>query len=400
MLAVSNPLTNKYFLELAEKWRNQTITDDELKELEQWYQQSQDTPIEIPHSFAASEQELSERILKGIKQKAGIETAELQPTNKVISIGINRFRFFKYAAAVLVLASATLYFLSTKKSKTDVLQQNVAKVQEDITPIREGAILTLSNGKQIVLDSTKGNIANEAGVSVINKDGRIVYNQSKTREPESEIFYNIISTPRGKQYQLTLQDGSKIWLNAASSIRFPAVFTGKERRVEITGEAYLEVVHNDAKPFIVSVNNMQVEVLGTHFNINSYNDDGYTKTTLLQGKVRTTSNGRMAILKPGQQAQISQSASEPIKVVDDVDLEEVMAWKNGIFRFNNSNIQSIMKQVERWYDVDVAYQVPTENLNFSGYVGKKENVSQILKIMELTGLVHFKIEGRTITVTR
>lgn len=400
MLAVLNSLPDKYFLELAEKWRSQTITDNELNELEQWYNKNQDNVIEIPYSFATSEQELSERILKVIKQKAGIEITERQSKSKVIPFVINRFSFFKYAAAVLILVSTILYFSYPQKSKTEERQQSIAKVHADLNPPTEGATLTLSNGKQIVLDNTKGNIANEGGVLVINNDGSVTYHQPKTQNDKSEILYNTISTPRGRQYHLTLQDGSRIWLNAASSIRFPAIFTGKERTVEITGEAYLEVVHNNEKPFIVSVNNMQVEVLGTHFNINSYCDDGYMKTTLLQGKVRTTSNGRMAVLKPGQQAQISQSASEPIKIITDADLEEVMAWKNGIFRFNNSNIQSIMKQVERWYDVDVEYQVPTENLNFSGYVGKKENVSQILKMMELTGLVHFKIEGRIITVTK
>ena len=399
---MSNSLPDKYFLELAEKWRNRTITKDELKELEQWYQQNQNEPIEIPNSFAASEQEHGERILRAIKQRAGIKAAELQSTDRQEAIAMRRSIFFKYAAAVvvLILTSTVLYLLYTDKSKTEVLQHNVAKIQEDIIPLRQGAVLTLSNGKQIVLDSTKGNIANEGGVSIVNRDGSVVYDQAKARSLKAEIVYNTISTPKGRQYQLTLQDGSKVWLNAASSVRFPTVFTGKDRILEITGEVYFEVVHNNAKPFIVSVNDMQVEVLGTHFNINSYNDNGYTKTTLLEGKVRVTSKGNIAVLKPGQQAQVNPLTSQPINVVNDVDLEEVMAWKNGIFRFNNSNIQSIMKQVERWYDVDVVYQVPTDNLNFSGYVGKKESVSQILKIMELTGLVHFKIEGRTITVTK
>jgi hypothetical protein len=397
---VSNPLPDTYFLELAEKWRNQTITDDELRKLEQWYNQNQDETIEIPYSFASSEKELSERILYAIKQKAGIEAVESEPSDRVITIRKYWSPFFKYAAVVLILSCTILYFLNTKPSKTEVSQQNVEGVREDIVPLTEGAILTLSNGTQILLDSVKGKIANEGGISVINKDGSVVYDQYKNQQPKSEILYNTISTPKGKQYQLTLQDGSKVWLNAASSIRFPNAFTGKDRRVEITGEAYLEVAHNVAIPFIVSVDNMQVEVLGTRFDINSYNDDGYTKTTLIQGKVRTVSNGKIAVLKPGQQAQISQSSGEPIKIVEDVDLEEVMAWRDGIFRFKNSNIQSIMKQVERWYDVNVEYKVPTENLNFSGYVGKKEDVSQILKIMELTGLVHFKIEGRTIVVTK
>lgn len=179
---MSNPLHDKYFLELAEKWRNQTITDDELKELEQWYKQDQDNTIEIPHSFAASEQELSERILKAIKQKAGIDPLELQATTNVIPIKKYPFRFFKYAAAVLILTSAILYFLYTGKPKAQAPQQSTANVQEEILPPTAGAVLTLSNGKRIVLDTAKGHIANEGGVSVVNKDGSVVYSQPKTHD--------------------------------------------------------------------------------------------------------------------------------------------------------------------------------------------------------------------------
>jgi transmembrane sensor len=400
MLAVSEPMPDKYFLELAEKWSKQTITEGELKELEQWYQQNQDQPIEVPQTFAASEQELGDRILNAIRQKAGIQTRTDLLADKATSTRIARIRFLKYAAAVLIFASSIIYVLNSKKPKSEVKGSPVARAAEEIVPPSQGAILTLSSGKQIILDDRRGTVANEGGVSVISKNGGVVYDQKNTIGPKSEILYNTVSTPRGRQYQLTLEDGTKIWLNAASSVRFPAVFSNKDRRVEVTGEAYLEVVHNDAKPFIVTVNNMQVEVLGTRFNVNSYNDDGFTKTTLLQGKVKASNNAAIAILKPGQQAMAGQYSDGTIKVVDDIDLEEVMAWKNGIFRFNNSNIRSIMKQVERWYDVDVIYQVSTEDLDFSGYVGKKEDVSQILKIMELTGLVHFKIQGRTIVVTK
>jgi transmembrane sensor len=400
MLAVAKPVADKYFLELAEKWRNQTITDGELKELELWYQQHQDQPVEIPHTFAASEQELGSRILNAIRQNSGIQTDEVLSTGKTMSVKMARMQYLKYAAAVVIFASAILYVLSSQKARREAIRQPVSRIKQEIVPPSQGAILTLSNGKQIVLDDIKGTVANEGGVSVINKAGSVVYDQQNINGSKTDILYNTVSTPRGRQYQLTLEDGTKIWLNAASSVRFPAVFANKERRVEVTGEAYLEVAHKASKPFIVSVNDMEVEVLGTRFNVNSYNDDGFTKTTLLEGKVKAFNNGAIATLKPGQQALASQSINGAIKVVDDIDLDEVMAWKDGIFRFNNSNIRWIMKQVERWYDVDVIYQVPTENLDFSGYVGKKENVSQILKIMELTGLVHFKIDGRTIIATK
>jgi ferric-dicitrate binding protein FerR (iron transport regulator) len=205
-----------------------------------------------------------------------------------------------------------------------------------------------------------------------------------------------MSTPKGRQYSLLLGDGSKVWLNAASSIKFPTAFTGSTRVVEITGEAYFEVAHDAAKPFIVSVNDMQVEVLGTHFNINSYSDEPEIKTTLLEGKVRVTRGGSIGILKPGQQASVN-SANE-LKI-EDADVDAVMAWKTGVFDFRSLELPEIMRQIARWYDLDVKYEGEPGHEKFSGIVSRKSNVSQVLKIMESAG-VKFRINNKEITVLK
>jgi ferric-dicitrate binding protein FerR (iron transport regulator) len=181
-------------------------------------------------------------------------------------------------------------------------------------------------------------------------------------------------------------------------VRYPVAFIGSDRKVEITGEAYFEVTHDARKPFIVSKGETSVTVLGTHFNVNAYDDEDALRVTLLEGSVKVSANNNSVTIKPNEQAVIKSNA--PLTIDHSVDVEQVMAWKNGLFRFNNTNILSIMQQVKRWYDVDVVYEIPTQNLNFSGFVGRKENVSQLLKIMELTGLVRFKVEGKKITVIK
>jgi ferric-dicitrate binding protein FerR (iron transport regulator) len=212
----------------------------------------------------------------------------------------------------------------------------------------------------------------------------------------TEVLYNTVSTPRGGQYQLTLSDGSKVWLNASSSLRFPTAFPGTERRVEITGEAYFEVAGNESKPFVVDIAGKgEVEVLGTQFNINAYEDEPAIKTTLLEGKVKVSeSNGsQSSVLKPGQQAQLANG----IRVMDNVDMEEIMAWKTGWFYFDRQELPAIMRQVSRWYDVDVRYEGRISKKSFSGIVGRDNDIKDVLKIMENAG-IRFRIEGSSITV--
>ncbi len=263
-------------------------------------------------------------------------------------------------------------------------------------PGGDKAILTLANGTTIVLDSAAaGNIAVQGGVNVVKGGGQLSYQGTANT---SEVLYNTVSTPKGGQYLLSLADGSRVWLNAASSLRFPTAFRGADRLVELTGEGFFEVAHNSQKPFHVQVNDMQVKVLGTQFNINGYADDGNMRTTLIEGSVMVSSEklGRSAVLKPGQQAVLKINA---LDVEKDVDTEEVMAWKTGYFIFNDRSVEEIMKQVSRWYDVDVMYESLVEPKYFSGAVKRKGDISDVLKIMEQAG-VKFKQEGRKIIVTQ
>ncbi|HQW45168.1 MAG TPA: FecR domain-containing protein, partial [Chitinophagaceae bacterium] len=277
--------------------------------------------------------------------------------------------------------------------KTPIVKTTPEK--NDVAPGGNKAILTLADGSTIILDNAANGSLTEQGNTKVIKldDGQLAYNT--LNEKPTEIVYNTISTPRGGQYQLTLADGTKVWLNAASTLRFPATFSGNERKVELTGEGYFEVAKNAAMPFKVSVNNMTVEVLGTHFNINSYSDEASIKTTLLEGAVKVTNGDAVQMLSPSNQAQLT--ADGEIRLNRNVDIEDVVAWKNGIFNFSGTAIENIMRQISRWYDLDVSYEGAISKETFSGVVSRNSNLSQVLKIMEQAG-VKFKIEGKKIIV--
>lgn len=199
----------------------------------------------------------------------------------------------------------------------------------------------------------------------------------------------------GGQYKLTLPDGSKVWLNAASSLKYPVVFIGNERKVEITGEAYFEIAKDESKPFKVLLNNMEIQVLGTHFNVNGYTDEEMIKTTLLEGKVKVLASGQTKYLLPGQQAQLKSSGN--IAVTNEVNLEETVAWKDGNFQFENSDIKAVMRQLARWYDVDVSYK-GNINKHFIGSISRNVKLSQVLSMLQQTGEIKFKIEGKNLIV--
>ncbi|MGY0036944.1 FecR family protein [Pedobacter sp. NJ-S-72] len=211
-----------------------------------------------------------------------------------------------------------------------------------------------------------------------------------------------METPKGGQYQLVLPDGTKVWLNAASSLRYPVAFQGNERKVELTGEAYFEVAKDKTRPFEVYSNNQVVQVLGTHFNINAYSNEPFVSTTLLEGSVKVTNSltNAQKIIRPGQQSLISKDGQAGIEVKN-MDLDEAVAWKNGYFMFNEEELESILKKVSRWYNVDVQYeQEELKHQLFSGTLSKYSNVSQVLKKLEMLQSIHFKIEGRKIIVTK
>lgn len=300
------------------------------------------------------------------------------------------------AAAVLIalFTGSYFYFSSAKRPNNTVVQ---ASLKDIAPPPGSKAVLTLADGTRIEVDSTAdGTIAVQGNVSIVKRsNGEIAYAGNDTKA----VGYNTFSVPRGsKPLGLTLSDGTRVWLNVGSSLTYPTAFTEKERSVAITGEAYFEVAHHAAIPFRVQHDDVTVSVLGTHFNVNTYEDETAERITLLEGSVRVNKKSVSKLLVPGQQASISHSAANDIKVSDEVNVEEVMAWRDGKFRFGESmDIGDIMRQISRWYNVDVAYKGEI-NQRFLGSISKDVNVSQVLKILEATGGVKFNMEDNKIVV--
>lgn len=288
---------------------------------------------------------------------------------------IKRTRWWA-AAAVLLLLSTGTYIWVNKSSST----QNITVLANDVPPGSNKAVLTLSDGTAVKLDST--------GNKVISKGIRQTGAQLQY-DADLAISYNTLTTPRGGQFQLTLPDGTKAWLNAASSIHYPTAFNGKERRVEISGEVYFEVAKNEKMPFYVKSGIQEIEVLGTHFNINAYTDENAISTSLLEGSIRVNYTGHTSVIvKPGQQTQLT----DHIKVIDDADMDQAIAWKNGVFAFNQADIPTVMRQLSRWYNVEVEYAGAIPKRAFTGEIARELTLAQVLKGLTKTR-VNYKIEG-------
>jgi len=371
--------------------------------------------------------ELQQKVQERIKTSPGVETALAVTKEKIIlrlskstaaNPGFHKSTWFKFtmAAVLLLCAGMAVFFYADKQ----MALKNEQYLGADIAPGGNKAVLTLADGSKIVLDETvKGNLSNQAGITITKTgDGKLVYTVQEDghqggRAKVSRLT-NTISTPRGGQYQINLPDGTRVWLNAESVLKFPVSFSKlKERRVELQGEAYFEVakvmIENPGPkakelrmPFFVECKRQTIEVMGTHFNVNAYADNKETKTTLLEGAVKVLPmNGPATgpkILKPGQQAKVSQNA-HAVRVIQVDPLTEI-AWKNGQFFFENEPIEDIMKEIARWYDVEVVYQADVSDKTVWGSVTRYANVSKVLSILELTGEIHFKVEGRRITVQK
>lgn len=303
------------------------------------------------------------------------------------------------AACFLLLTGGVLYFSHQNKPKTDA-GQLMASRKMLIVPGSNKAFLTMANGKIILLsNATNGVLAKTNSGNVLKiRNGQIIYNtlDAVNANNGQSIGDNILTTPKGGEYEVVLPDGTKVWLNAASSLNYPVAFTGHDRQVKLIGEAYFEVAKNKDKPFYVNINNVQVRVLGTHFNVEAYNDDENIKTTLLEGSVQISKNNTHSILAPGQQAVINKNSNNI--VVSTADIDDAMAWKNGYFIFDHDNIQGIMKKVSRWYDVDVIYQGNFTDLKFGGTFYRSKSVEELLQHLESVGNIHFAIKGRRIIV--
>ena len=297
------------------------------------------------------------------------------------------------AAIVMMLGAAYYLFLQTGRHK------QAARYANDIAPGKSSATLTLANGTKIILsDAANGKLAEQAGVSISKTDsGQVVY-EIKDQQTAGTDVMNTLTTANGETYRLRLPDQSEVWLNAASSIRFPASFASlKQRRIELSGEAYFEIAPDAAHPFIVKTTRQEVQVLGTRFNINSYKDAAATVTTLLDGSVRVADAlpGKGEILKPGQQAIVKENS--PIMIMP-ANIKAAMAWKNGYFRFNNGSINEIMLQLGRWYNIEVRYEGKLSEERFSGNISRNKNISEVLDMLSYSNAVKFKVEGRVVTV--
>lgn len=331
------------------------------------------------------------RLHEGIYRKIGIaEKKAIVPLYK---------KMFPYAAAaaILILVGVGIYNLfqpgKLKRLSTPVRMAN------DAAPGGNKAILTLADGSTVSLtDAANGKIGDQQGVDLRKaKTGQLVYTSAGAA---AVTAFNTIATPKGGQYQVVLSDGTRVWLNAASSLKYPLDFSGNDRKVELSGEAYFEVAKNKAKPFKVRTAREEVTVLGTHFNINAYADEPATRTALLEGSVKVDQlNSEQSVtIKPGEAALVAGGAAPKIKV-STIDPDEVLAWQKGYFMFDAEPLESILRKIARWYDVEITYQsTASSQKQFSGTISKYSNASQVLRKLELTESVHFKIEGRNIIV--
>lgn len=383
---------------LLNRYINSNCTVEELKELLQLlnrpgHEDFLTKELKLLWENTSPEKHHSNEQWEQLYMAAMIKTENLssiKPTKKRLLVPLA-------AAAILIMTLFTALFFYFQNPEKDRVKDRQKTLTTELKPGSNKAILTLANGIKVNLDdAVEGKVSAQAGVQITKtNDGKLIYQPGKA-DPAAFSKLNSIETPKGGQYQITLSDGTKVWLNANSALKYPVSFGKTERLVTLTGEAYFEVAKNKSIPFRIITGSQVVEVLGTHFNINGYNDEPDVKTTLIEGAVKVSDQEKLTatILKPGEQSSFRNNRFQ----IRSVDTEAAVAWKNGYFTFNKSTLESIMRQLERWYDVDVVYQdkgVKTQV--FSGNVSRFENASQVFSILELTGLVHFKIEGRRIT---
>jgi ferric-dicitrate binding protein FerR (iron transport regulator) len=323
----------------------------------------------------------------------------LAPVRKMQAL----WRWSSVAAIALVVAGAG-YFIMNYKSKNDTTAKITTTTPADIPPASDGAILTLADGSHIVLDSMgNGVVTTQNGAQVTLKDGALAYGKDAG---SATPVYNTLNTPKGRQFQVILPDGSKAWLNAASSLRYPTAFTGNERRVDVNGEVYFEVAKNANMPFRVSVampagepGGSVIEVLGTQFNVNAYENEKAVRTTLVEGSLKVVNlpqNGNTAsvVLTPGKQAIIT--TDKRLKVAD-ADVDKAIAWKRGIFNFEDAGLEEVMRQIERWYDIEVVYEKNVPDIKFGGKMSNDVSLQGLLKSLQESD-VHFRLEGRKLIV--
>ena len=374
-------MTPEEYIALYEKYMVGNCSPEEEAQL--FTYQDQFLPQEPSKALSAREREARLRGYAELKERIS------RPVRHI------RVRmWWAAAAALLIFSMAGIFLFRKQNSKPELELANVAP----ILPGKPMAILTLGNGKRIQLDKVANGLLAEAAGSRITKtrNGEIVYESSAAQNPSSEHAENTITVPAGGEYQLTLPDGTKVWINSATRLSYPVNFIGTERKVSLVGEAYFEVAKNKKMPFIVQAGETKTEVLGTHFNVMAYENEPQVKTTLLEGSVRFSSGSAQALIKPGQQGT-AMVGVDRVRV-EPADTDEAMAWKNGYFVFKHENVKSLMRRIARWYDIEVSFEGDVENKVFGGTFSKKKNLSELLTSLEQIGTVHFKTKGRRVTV--
>ena len=371
-------------LALLKKYQEGTLSNEDKDKVDAWYL----------HKASNSNLQLNEYELEDSYEYLKAKLPLKQET-KVIRIWP---RVAVAASIAVMLGTGIFYFTKTKEQIPQV-----AEKPQEIAPGGNRGILTLSNGKQIVLAdiSAKDTIAKEGEEDEVTikmgANGVITYiiNPNTVASKADANLFNTLSTPTGGQYNIVLADGTKVYLNAVSSIKYPTQFNGDQRIVELDGEAYFEVAKNKNKPFIVKSGDQDIEVLGTHFNVHAYDNESVVKTTLLEGSVAVNYKNQKAILKPGQQSNVSDKFNKI--TIKQVDTEAAIAWKNGRFKFDNADLKTVMRQLERWYGIKVEYRGDVSDVRFNGGTFMNKNLSEVLKVLELSN-IKFKVEGKTIIV--
>ncbi|HEY8898655.1 MAG TPA: FecR domain-containing protein [Niastella sp.] len=384
------------------KYNQGEITEEEQTKLDNWVNASAENKqlfatltnndqlqpkLNLLHEIEGTKEDAKKRVMELIFPGAVVTPIQRAATRSL-------WKSVAAAVAVTAVLGTGAWFLLKKDApKVATVQPAEHGLLADATPGAYKAQLVLDDGSTIELDSAgNGKLAQQGNMQVLNADGQLVYKKDATTK--ATALYNTLKTARGQMYPVKLSDGSAVWLNSSSSIRFPVAFTEQERRVEITGEAYFEVAHNDKKPFTVSVNGTEVQVVGTVFNINSYNDEGSMRTTLLKGAVKVKKGDKQVMIKPGEQAQV---VDDNIKVNRDINTTKEVAWKNGLFYFKNEDLKTIMRQIARWYDVDVVYEGNVSKEGISGKIYRNANLSEVLKLLNVLE-VNFKIEGKKLII--
>ena len=383
------------------KYLQGTLTPEEEYELEKWKLQSAENrqflerlsneATQVIDTDGTLPGTLEEKIFGKIRDKV----PELH--GNVIRMRGNWWRYAATAAVVLILFGYSIMTMMQKERPKQVVAKVEQPVVEDVAaPDGNYASITLAGGEKIDINgSSRGTLASQGKVQVIKSaDGLIIYKVA-TGRVRGKMQFNTLANPKGsKVIGMVLEDGTKVWLNAGSSLTYPVAFIGKERKVSITGEAYFEVAKKKSMPFRIMKGEMMVEVLGTHFNVNAYGDEPHMKVTLLEGAVKVSSGNVSGILKPGQQAKVKDN---DINVQSDINIDQVMAWKNGYFSFEKAGITEVMRQIARWYNIEVAYDGEIPNERFGGELRRNSKLSSVLKVLEKSG-VKFRIENNKVTV--